>query len=240
MQYYDIYVTFSKDSVSDGFVETIYDAIFRSGFQFKSGSNYHENMSLEDIIRVNQQKLMSGFELGIRQDSRHDYIQILLEPNLYRQVRVYWSNIENVIKLKILFPEDEILLENKDYKPIEVGDMTITNLTEYYKDFKVRKDRISPIILVARNLWDTGLPGTIESDKGLYYGDEGMIRTDESGLLCIRPFCILKKQVYEKYRELLDPGFIIEKISNDGILVVDESKIEKTDSGQSIEISMDS
>lgn len=228
MHCYDIYITFPKHTISDGFVENIYNTIFRSGFRFKRGSNFHEHMPIEDIIRVNQEKLMSGFRLGVRQNSRHGYIQIIFETNLYREMRAFWCYLDNEVTLTIFFPEDDLLVKNKDYTPIEINGMTIIKLDEYYRDFKVLKDKVSPIFLIARNLWDTGLPTMIESDKGLYYGDEDMIRLDEGGLLCIRPFCILKKHVYEKFRYRLDPVCTVEELPHDGFLVIDESKIQPT------------
>ncbi len=122
---YSIEITFTKDKIVNGFVEKIYNTIFESGFHFKSGYWYAEHMTLKKIIKVNQDKLTKGFELGFTQHVKHDYKQILLDTSLYSEMRVYWMLMERKVNLNLIIPEEDLLVENTGYTPIEENGVTM-------------------------------------------------------------------------------------------------------------------
>jgi hypothetical protein len=129
--------------------------------------------------------------------------------------------------LNLIIPENDLLVENTDYIPIEENGVTMIELDEYYKNVRLWQNKISPIINMARNLWNTELPSMIQSGRDLYHGGNFIMELDEGGVLCVNPFCIVKTQLYERFKDRLSPSFIIEKLCNDGFLIIDESKIRK-------------
>jgi hypothetical protein len=225
--YYSIDIEFTKDKITAGFVKKTYDAIFETGFPFKSGYWFNEHMPLKNIIRVNQDKLKKGFRLGFRQHVKHNYKQILLDTDLFSEMRVFWAYYESKICLAIIVPEDDILVKNTSYIPVEENGWTITDLGEYYKNSTLWENKICPIIDMARNIWNTELPSMIQSGRELYHGGHFIMELDEGGLLCINPFCMVKAHLYERFKDRLNSSFTVEELCNDGFLIIDTSKIEK-------------
>jgi hypothetical protein len=66
------------------------------------------DLTLEEIIEWNQQKLDEDFELGYDQDVSHDYRQILLAGHPFSECRAYIMNGRRSLAFNCIVPESEI------------------------------------------------------------------------------------------------------------------------------------
>ena len=88
--YFSVEINFKSNIIYPNLVRDVYSTFFTNGFNFKSGYWYGENNSLEEIVDWNQKLLEKGFELGYSQHVKHDYKQILLDTELFEEMRLFW------------------------------------------------------------------------------------------------------------------------------------------------------
>ncbi len=204
--YFSIEVSFKKNILNKTFVKDIYNTLDKSGFRFKSGYWFGEDMSLEQIIDWNQKLLEKKFELDFKQHVKFDYKQILLDTSSYSHMRAFWMYLNKRINLSIIIPEYDVLSDENSI-------MFLTN-------------KISPIIDLSCNIWDTGMVSSIQSclelDAGVDYE-----RLDKGELPTINPFCIIEKDIYQDINPAKKDKFTVSEINNNGVLLVDNCKIDK-------------
>src|SRR6266404_865946 len=81
---------FGKES-RDALVRSFYKAFTSEGLAFSRVHAWgcRPDLTLDDIIEWNQQKLDEDFELGYDEDVSHDYRQVLLADHPFSECRVY-------------------------------------------------------------------------------------------------------------------------------------------------------
>lgn len=203
--YFTMEVAFKKNALYECFVRDVYDIFYQFGFKFKCGFWYGKDMSFEQIIDWNQKHLQNKFELGFAEHVKHDYKQILLDTDIYSELRLYWIYSKDRIYLHVIVPESDV--------------RTYAYEGHYY----FVEDKIRPLLLVACNVWDTGLAVTIQSYLELDEGGLDIEELEQGQLPQIHPFCIIDKNLNQGIDLKLKSDFIYNNLSNDGILIIDNS-----------------
>jgi hypothetical protein len=214
--YFTMEVAFKKNALYECFVRDVYDIFSQSGFKFKCGFWYGKDMSMEQIIEWNQKHLQNKFELGFTEQVKHDYKQILLDTDIYSELRLYWIYTNERIYLHLIVPEFDVRTYEGHYYFVE--------------------DKIRPLLLIACNVWDTGLTSTIQSYLELDEGGVDIEELEQGQLPQIHPFCIIDKNLNQGIALKLKGDFNCKSLSNDGILIIDNSWLKDNSSQSSYNV----
>lgn len=105
--YTTIEFTFMKSKLSKTFVAELYRAVQVQDVAFEKVVPWgcSENMTIEEIIEWNQNKLDSNFEHGDTEDVSNDYRQVLFNCHPYAEFRMYIIYSEDTIYVHIIVPE---------------------------------------------------------------------------------------------------------------------------------------
>jgi hypothetical protein len=104
---------FGKES-RGALVRSFYKAFTSEGLAFSRVHAWgcRPDLTLEEIIEWNQQKLDEDFELGYDEDVSHDYRQVLLADHPFSECRVYILNGRLSFSFHCIVPESEISSHN--------------------------------------------------------------------------------------------------------------------------------
>lgn len=201
--YFSIEISFKKDILYSSFVEDVYSVLFQSGFNFKSGYWFGEDMTLEQIIEWNQKHLQNKFSLGYTQHVKYDYKQILLDTDIFSEMRVYWMYSNDRIHLDIIIPESDVLhIEGKHCFFVE--------------------NKINPILAASCSIWDTGLVSAIQTCLELDDGID-LEEIEQGHLPIINPFCIISNDIAKRFEFSLKSNLTCKYLNKNGVLIVDIS-----------------
>lgn len=203
--YFSVEFSFEREVLNPNFVCTIYNRFFNNGFTFKAGFWNAKNYSLEEIISWNQAKLDCGFRLGFTQNVSENYRQILLINSDYEHLRLYWIYWDNEIHLTLSIPESEVMSR-------EGSNIFI-------------RERVTPIIEIAKILWDSGMTSMVQSSPEL---DDGSISLEDVrkgiGIPTFNPFAIVSKIVKDKILSNATSDLEVSQIANNGYLIVQRDR----------------
>jgi len=210
--YLSMDMMFKNERVKSGFIKSIYQQIIDAGFDF-FGEFYWEGdepafirSTLEDISNWNQTHLEDRLRLSFPEEDDR-YKQILFKREGYSEIRGIWSDFNRHLKFYIIVPEEDVLFYNKDV---------------YYIEHK-----ITPFILLAKNLWENGLVDAVQTeteyDDPLYNFND--IKTGRN--IRFRPFAIISKRNYEKFPKNYFIKANLSEISTNGIYIENSSSIVK-------------
>lgn len=110
--YFNLDLQFQRSDLYPNLVQDLYTALAKAGMTFQSGYFEGADMTKEEIIRWNQEKLEANFELGYTQHVKHNYRQSLFSFHRYTEVRGFWSNNypeKDTFTYSIIIPESQVL-----------------------------------------------------------------------------------------------------------------------------------
>ena len=74
---------------------------------------FHGTCLLDELFKLkcldNIYFVIKEFKVGFRQHVKHDYMQMLLNTDLFEQMRLYWLYSEKEFLLHLIVPEYDIL-----------------------------------------------------------------------------------------------------------------------------------
>lgn len=203
---FSVGIHFKRDVLYSEFVKDVYDIFFQSGFPYKSGFwIYEDDMTLEQIIEWNQKHLEDKFVLGFDQHYKYDCRQILLDTDLYEEMRLFWMYLkeDDIIFLHLVVPEENILHPEMEYCCLQ--------------------EKINPLILLSCKLWDTGKVAMIQSSLELDDTILNQAELEQGRLPTMHPFCIVDSELARKICSGRD--FTSENLDHNGVLIIDNSFI---------------
>lgn len=189
-----------KNIIYPNFVKDVYTAFFKMGYKFKSGYWVGADMRLEQIIEWNQKLLEKRFRLGLKQHVKHDYRQILLETDLYDEIRLFWMYLDCGINLTLLVPESNVINDVCECKYIS--------------------EKITPLIDISCSLWETGFITLIQSCTEIEGIGVSVEQVKKGKVPNTNPFSIVSQGLVEKYLKSLSDKMKVRKIKEDGILLI--------------------
>ena len=179
--YFNISAEWEKIIKEESFLLSIYNSLFSNGFTFKSVLEWgcSGDLSINDIITWNQEKLNKRFRLGYSEDVSNDYRQFYLSHSLFDNIRVI---TDYSLHISIIVPEYDIYQD--EYNP--------TNLIDNYN-----MNRIDALISLSESLWDTNLFVSIQTYPELG-GNTPYKKLQKGELPSIEPFAILDEKTFRR------------------------------------------
>lgn len=200
--YYHLSFGYRETNIPPGFVARVYEAIFAAGFPFAGiGSQFSPpDMTLDDIVDWNQQRLERKFVLGYTEHISLDYVQILLAHPLYSHCRLYIYARDS--QFVLIVPEAEVI---ENYAgPILDG----------YADLVFAAERVWSLEMLARHVWSSGLFAAIQTNGELGYS-LAVSKLDSGKEASVVPFALLDDRTFTSQR-FDDTSCILESLPNGG------------------------
>lgn len=108
--YFSIEIQFPYTCVNDSLVQQVHAVLF-DNLPFRSGYGNDEHLSADEIADWNGRLLTNRFQLGFTEHYSKGYKQVLLESEVFSEVRMFWSCQEDSIVMTCIIPESDVLLE---------------------------------------------------------------------------------------------------------------------------------
>ncbi len=192
--YFSIEFEFKYTDIYDDFVKDIYTTFIQNGFPFKSGF-YHENkLTFDDIIIRNQELLRNKLKLGMDQHYLEGYEQILLRYNDEVDLRLFWNYEDKTVSFICIIPE--------------------------YNVIQYSADEINKFLDLAMKVWKSHTVETVQACLEFDGGYTNSVDIIKGECPVIHPFCIIKKEHYNKISKKLDSNmYEVKDIDNGGVLI---------------------
>lgn len=108
--YFSIEIQYPHTCVSDSLVHQVHAALFDI-LPFRSGYGNDEHLSADEIAEWNGRLLTNRFQLGFTEHHSKGYKQVLLDSEVFSEVRMFWSCQEDSLLMTCIIPESDVLLE---------------------------------------------------------------------------------------------------------------------------------
>lgn len=207
--YFSVSFQFQDKTMYPNLVRDVYSAFFKAGYDFKSGFWVHKKATLEKIINWNQNLLENRFKLGPTQHVKYNYMQMLLNSELFSEMRLYWHYYgEDEFDLSLIIPERDLIV---DY------DIFLSN------GYQFIRDKLNFVIDLAENIWNTGLVTAVQSFPEV----GGYMNLSNITVPSIEPFCILKNELYVNLKNTISNDLEKRHIANDSVLIINNASVKQ-------------
>jgi hypothetical protein len=209
--YYSVGFQYDRAAVRPGFLRDLYSTMLRGEFQYGGVLAWgcRGDLTLDEVIHWNQERLDRDFELGFTEHVSNDYRQVLLRHPQYSECRVIVLNGSRVIY--VIVPEDDVLEIGGPF-PAELCGVDAEGLAGY-----TRPGQVEPLKRLALAVWQSGLVVSVQT-----YGELGAptdyapLREGEAPSML--PFAIVEAGWVGR-PQLPARGFRISPVGNTGILL---------------------
>jgi hypothetical protein len=113
------------------------------------------DLTLDDVVHWNQERLDRDFELGYTEDVSNNYRQLLLRHPQYSECRVIIHSGSRLIS--VIVPEDDIFEIGGPF-PVELS-AEDTDVLEWH----TRPEQVEPLRQLAMALWRSGLVVSVQT-----------------------------------------------------------------------------
>lgn len=204
--YFSLDVLFSQDILYDAFIVDVHNAIEKAGFHFVSGYWNAKDLSLNEILKINQKLLSEKFILLPNQNFEEDYKQVIYS-NGDLKIRLFWMILDDEILLSIIVPEYDMLMR---------GD-------QFDSKFVFQTIPLKLMIDLAETIWELNYSNSIQACLEL---DDlvSKVQMLEGEKPCCNPFLILRDSLFEVITIDMS-NLLIKKADKNSVFILNETKL---------------
>ncbi|MEY8347292.1 hypothetical protein AALF16_03085 [Bacillus cereus] len=194
--YFSIEFSFNSKEIYPNFVNDIYSVFFNNNFTFKHSYD-KDNSSIDQIIKWNQRKLEKEVMHEFTPLTEESYYkQIILENDLFQEVRLFWMFLRREIRLILITPENEVLDNNERFIP----------------------SKIEPFLHISKKVWEltnvSAIQTSLECDGGTAMLYKLQNRQEQ---LWVRAFVIVNESMID-----VPHNYDMYKIERNGVVLVNK------------------
>ncbi len=214
--YYSVGFQYERAAVGHDYLRALYSAMLQGDFTYGGVLAWgcRGDLTLEEVIRWNQERLDRDFELGYTEDVSNDYRQVLLRHAQFRECRVIVGNGARLIS--VIVPENDVFDLGGPF-PAELFAVDVEELVGH-----IRQEQVEPLKHLALSVWHRGLAVSVQT-----YGELGSATDHEllkaGKLPSMLPFSIMEKSWIGAER-LTKRGIRITPVGETGIQFARMSK----------------
>jgi hypothetical protein len=209
--YYSVGFQYEREAVRATFLRNLYSAMLRGRFAYGGVLAWgcRGDLTLDEVINWNQERLDRDFELGYTEDVSNDYRQVLLCHTQYSECRVIVLNGSRLIF--VIVPEADVFEIGGPF-PVELSAEDAEGLAEY-----ARPEQVEPLKQLALAVWQSGLVVSVQTCGELSAPtDYAPLKEGESPSML--PFAIVERG-WVGTPQLMAQGVRISRAGETGILL---------------------
>jgi len=155
--YYAVSFHYDRAAVGRDYLGVLYETMLQGGFSFGGVLAWGcpGDLTLDEIIRWNQERFDRDFKLGLDEDISHDYRQILLRHPCYAECRVIVLNAYRYAY--VIVPERDVFAFDT-IAPAELVAKDEAGLRA-----SIRTEQIAPLREMALTVWRRGLVTAVQT-----------------------------------------------------------------------------